>query len=66
LQSQPAATAGPAILWYAWLAEALVISLGVTLLVPRRLAERLGPTAAWVVPIAVTFGILVYERRWFY
>ena len=66
LQSQPPATAGPAILWYAWLAQALVITLGLTLLVPRRVAARLGPTAAWLGPVLVVVGILVYERRWFY
>ena len=66
-QSQPPAVAGPAILWYAWLAQAFVITLAVTLLVPRSFAERLGRTVVWVAPIGMVIGILIYEApRWFF
>jgi hypothetical protein len=64
-ESQPPATAGPAILWYAWLIEAIPIAAIMALLVPRKLAERVPHAAVWVVPAAVVVGILVYERRWF-
>lgn len=66
LQSQPASTAGPAILWYAWLAQAFVITAGLTLLVPNKLAARVSPTVVWVMPLATVVGILVYEQRWFW
>lgn len=59
-------TAGPAILWYAWLFGALVISLVLSALTPHRLADRLGQTWVWVVPTALLVAIFVYERRWFY
>ena len=64
--SQPPAEAGPAILWYGWLAEAFVISLVISLAVPRKLAARISADAAWIVPAALILAIIVYERRWFY
>jgi hypothetical protein len=65
-QSQLPAQAGPAILWYAWMAQAFVISAAVALLVPRKLAERISANVVWAVPSLVILGIIVYERRWFY
>ncbi len=57
--------AGPAILWYGWIGWAVLISAGAAVLVPRRLAERVGPTVVWATGAAVLLGILIYERRWF-
>ena len=65
-ESQPLETAGPAILWYSWLLGAAVISLVVSLIVPRAWAERLWHGWVWVVPAVLLVVILVYERRWFY
>jgi hypothetical protein len=62
----PLAEAGPAIFWYAWLVSAFIVSAALTLLVPVRLAERLGQGWVWAVPLALLIGTLVYERRWFY
>ena len=59
-------TAGPAILWYAWLAEACAFSVVLSLLVPRKLADRVTHTMVWSIPAALLFAILVYERRWFF
>jgi hypothetical protein len=56
---------GPAILWYGWVAAAAVVSGAVAFLVPRQMAERLGPAWAWIVPLLTVVGILIYERRWF-
>jgi hypothetical protein len=62
----PLETAGPPILWYSWLAGATAVSVVMSLLVPRRWAERLPQEWVWGVPAALLIGILVYERRWFY
>jgi len=62
----PLASAGPAILWYSWLACALGVSLVLTVLTPRSLAERMGRGWIWIVPTALLILIFVYERRWFY
>ena len=56
---------GPAILWYGWVTAAAVVSAALAALVPRRLAERLGPAWAWAVPLVVVVLLLIYERRWF-
>jgi hypothetical protein len=57
--------AGPAILWYGWVTAAAVVSAAIAFAVPRRLAERLGPAWAWIVPVVTVIGILIYEKRWF-
>ena len=62
----PAETAGPPILWYSWLAGALVVSLVAAAVVPRRLAEKLPSSAVWLVGLVLILAIIVYERRWFY
>ena len=56
---------GPAILWYGWVTAAAAVSAAVAVLVPRRVAERLGPAWAWAVPLVIVVLLLVYERRWF-
>ena len=58
-------SAGPAILWYGWVAAAAVVSAAIAVLVPRQLAERLGPVWTWAVPLVIVVLMLVYERRWF-
>jgi glucan phosphoethanolaminetransferase (alkaline phosphatase superfamily) len=57
--------AGPPISWYGWLATALVISLPIALIIPRRLSDRI--PAAWVaiIPALLILIVLVYEKRWF-
>ena len=62
----PLEAAGPAILWYGWLAGALVVAAVLALLTPRRLAERLGQDWVWMVTAALLVVVFVYERRWFY
>jgi len=65
-ENLPLETAGAAILWYSWLFGAFVVSVVAALIVPPKLADRLGRTGVWFVPLALLIGILVYERRWFY
>src|SRR5207248_9182857 len=56
--------AGPAILWYGWVVAAAVVSGAVAAVVPRALAERVGPRWAWAVPVLTVIFVLIYERRW--
>jgi hypothetical protein len=62
---QPKA-AGPPISWYGWIVAALVVSLPLALAVPRRWSDRLSPTWAGLIPAALIFLVLVYEKRWFF
>jgi hypothetical protein len=57
--------AGPAMLYYGWLATAALVGLAVAIIVPNRFAARLPPNAAWVIPLALIAFTLVYEKHWF-
>jgi hypothetical protein len=56
---------GVVILWYGWIATAAFASAAIAFAVPGKLAERLSPAWAWIVPTAVVIATLIYERRWF-
>jgi hypothetical protein len=57
--------AGPAILWYGWLAVAALVSAAIALLVPPRWADRLWSGWVWLGPTIAVVVILLYETRWF-
>lgn len=56
---------GPAILWYGWLTNAALASLGAALVVPRRLADGVPSRVIWLAPVVLVAAILAYESRWF-
>jgi hypothetical protein len=56
---------GVVILWYGWIATSALASACIAFAVPRKMADRLGPGWAWIIPTAVVVGMLIYERRWF-
>ena len=56
---------GVVILWYGWIATAALASAAIAFAVPRKMAQRLWPGWAWIVPTAVVVAMLIYERRWF-
>ncbi len=58
--------AGPAIMWYGWMAIAALVGIVGALIVPRRFAERLQPSWSWIVPILTLLAVFVYEKRWFF
>jgi hypothetical protein len=64
INSQPTRS-GPPISWYGWLAVALLVSLPLALIMPRKLGNRISPTLAWLMPALVVIAVLVYEKRWF-
>jgi hypothetical protein len=57
--------AGPPILWYGWLATALLAGAAAAFLVPRRAIGRMSPELAWLVPSIALLAALMYELRWF-
>jgi hypothetical protein len=58
-------TSGPPILWYGWLATAVLAGVVVAVALPPRWITRLLPDLLWVVPVVLIFAALMYERRWF-
>ena len=65
-ETLPLEEGGPAILWYAWVLAGVAISAVISLLVPRKLAEKLSIGLIWIVPAALLVAILIYEKRWFF
>src|ERR1700680_523649 len=63
--SSAAASAGPPILWYGWLALAILAGGGMALVLPPRFVARLPPDLLWLVPSALIVAALMYEMRWF-
>jgi hypothetical protein len=57
--------AGPAILWYGWLAVAALASAAIAILVPPPWADRLWSGWVWLGPTIAVVVILLYETRWF-
>jgi hypothetical protein len=61
----PGPASGPPILWYGWLATALLAGGAASVVVPKRLAARIAPDLVWLVPLVLIVAALMYEKRWF-
>ena len=59
------AEAGAPILWYGWLATAVLAGAVTALLIPRQIVARLSPELTWLVPAIALLAALMYELRWF-
>jgi len=60
--------AGPAMGWYAWIAQGLVAALIAALvaaLLPRKLADRIWPGLGWFCIALVVLYTFYYEWHWF-
>lgn len=60
-----AAGEGPPILWYGWLATAVLAGGMAAFIVPRKLAEKIPADLIWLLPLVLIFAALMYEKRWF-
>jgi hypothetical protein len=58
-------SAGPPILWYGWLATAVLAGIVIALATPHRLIARLLPDLVWLTPFMALLAALMYEMRWF-
>ena len=63
--SGQAESAGPPILWYGWLATAVLAGLAIAAIAPKRAISRLSPDLIWLIPSLLIVAALVYEMRWF-
>jgi hypothetical protein len=64
----PAAVDGatPAMMWYGWVATAIIGALSIALLLPRRWAGTAWLTFSWIAPILLLIFVICHEwRRWF-
>jgi hypothetical protein len=58
-------SAGPPILWYGWLATAVLIGGAVAIAAPRRLLAWLSADLVWLIPVVTVLAAVMYELRWF-
>ena len=65
LDPLPAKESGPTMMYYGWIATALIAGLVVALIVPPKYAAKLPAAVAWVVPLLLVAFTLVYEKHWF-
>jgi len=65
LEALPAKTSGPTMMYYGWIATALIAGLIAALIVPNKIAAKLPSSVAWVVPLLLVAFTLVYEKHWF-
>jgi len=56
---------GFSILWYGWIATAILAGLVAAFVIPRRWSDRLPLDLCWMMLIASLFAALIYEKRWF-
>lgn len=62
---EEAGGSGPPILWYGWLATAVLAGALGAWVIPSRWIEKLLPDLLWLLPLVLIFAALMYERRWF-
>jgi hypothetical protein len=60
------AGAGFAMMWYGWIASAILAGLIAAFVVPRRWLDRLPLDFTWIMLLAALMAIFLYERRWFF
>jgi len=65
IDALPAKTSGPTMMYYGWMGTALIAGLIVAAIVPNKIAAKLPPAVAWVVPLLLVAFTLVYEKHWF-
>jgi hypothetical protein len=58
-------SAGAPILWYGWLATAVLVGAVVALLAPPRLVAPALPDLLWLIPAVAILAAFFYEKRWF-
>jgi hypothetical protein len=56
---------GPPILWYGWLATAVLAGSVAASAIPPKLAAKIPADLIWLLPLVLIFAALMYEKRWF-
>lgn len=60
--------AGPAMGWYSWIAQGLaagVVAYIVSLIVPKRIGDKLWSGVLWFAPTVLVLYTFYYEWHWF-
>ncbi len=56
---------GPGMIYYGWVVLAFLAALAAAMLVPTRWISRLWSGWSWIIPLAATLFMFLYETRWF-
>jgi hypothetical protein len=58
-------TAGASILWYGWLATAVLAGVVIAVVLPTHWVKRVWDDIQWSIPLGLVIAVLIYEMRWF-
>lgn len=53
-------------LWYGWVAAAILAGALAAFAIPRRWSDRLPLDLCWMVLAASLVAAMIYEKRWFF
>ena len=58
-------TLGPAMSWYGWMGYAAVVAVIASLIVPKRLDDKIWAGVFYVLPLIIFLGGYYREQSWF-
>ena len=58
-------TNGPAMLWYGWLSYAAIAALIISLVLPKKLDDRIPAAVFLILPLIIFAGGFYREQEWF-
>jgi hypothetical protein len=56
---------GPAMSWYGWMAIGAIFAVIASLLIPKRIGDRIPAAAFWIVILMMFLAAGYREREWF-
>jgi hypothetical protein len=62
----PGASLGPAMSWYGWIAIAAIPALLLSVLVPKRIGNRIPGLVFWILPFVMLLSGWYREQSWFH
>jgi hypothetical protein len=65
LQNLTDISLGPSMSWFGWIATAAIPAVIGTVVIPKRIGNRIPPAALWIVTVLMLAAAWYREREWF-